>query len=242
METIFTRKRIRLLIGFIILFLFILILAYSSTVIINPANAELLANFSIYFSGIVTPVFTFLSVSALIWTLKIQQGQFLHQQEAFISEQRKANFFSHIERFESKVEKFHIQARQPFGFSKHPDAIVLIEYAYMDPNSSDFEKITEHLIEIEKLTYFDDARDIPFEYRSDLLFALQLIDTVKSACRTLSKVYDLAIDDYEVVLIDLHEKATEIIHLLSLMQLQTESEQLRLEEIIKLRSPPLKHR
>lgn len=189
------------------------------------------AEFATYYSGFITPIFTFLSVLALVLTLMFQQHQFKKQQNS-------ALFESYIQRFEIHYERYVnlINVEFPCYSETQPEVrFKLVEFRGLISTSEKYFSAVQNFELIEKI------RNMPLDEVSKLEIRRIVrfyIDDLKleadSAKHSLLAAYTFAEHGNVIVLGDLWQRLLNIIIDLRTWRIISKDEYIRLKNEIDI--------
>lgn len=183
------------------------------------------ADFATYFNNMLMPFLTFGTVVALVLTLKNQKKQLDEQREQFtlqIDEQRNqfqqqmttSYFESYVLRFETQYERYlELCNREfPHGWkSSKISRFKLNELPYIATEDPKYKYTQEAIVLIEVLRTLDDKDVIDDTSRRIKKYTQQVKDLVESASHTLHATYSFSDRKNVLILLDLMEKAVDMI-------------------------------
>lgn len=215
-ERYLSPKCLKLYVTVILAIISVVILVYAFRVVLVPAPFHnLLSDFGSYFSGVLLPIFTLLSVILLVLTLSYQRQQLLSQVEHFEHQQNAAFFDSYVLRFEMQYERYENLCNKNFPWhplNEEEKGFKLYDYQQLSFISPEY-TIANQAIEI-----IENIRDEPIEdfLKVDLTRRIRFyIDDVYTeaigATLSLRAAYSLAKYENAFILLDLWKRAIKMI-------------------------------
>ena len=184
------------------------------------------AEFATYFNNMLMPFLTLGTVIALVLTLKHQKQQLDEQRDQFklqIDEQREqfqkqmksAYFESYVQRFETQFDRNSLLCLKEFPCewnSSRSSRFNLKEVALTSNQDPKYKYIQETLSLIEKVRDIDEKELQNDVWKRTKIYTEEIKSLVESSAYTLFAVYTFAENKNALILLDLMEKAANMIY------------------------------